>query len=527
MSLPSVRRHRLIVLFAAGAVITAVAAGGAVGRPTKSSPPKIDRNATLTWASVATTLTLDPQALTSAPQLMPQLWDRLTTFDGHGNLKPMIALSWKAAKDAKSITFKLRKGVKFHDGTPLDATAVKESLDRARTTPRPTAALLTDIDSVDVVDPYTVRVNLKFGGAELPTLFAGASGAIINPKCIEANTDLSQMPDQCTSGAWTLVAATPPSDYRFTRWKGKYWDPNAWRFANLHYVQIGNATAIFNALQAGDIDIGQITTDGIAQFRSLKASGQLKGKIFIGPAMSAFVFNPRIPPFNNELLRKAVQAAIDPKPIASQFFAGNCPPTQQPAVGPAKDPKWSPDPYNVDKAKQYLAQAGVPNGFSFVDTVPNVTSTTGPAQIIQDQLSKVGIKMDQQVVPGSSDVRLVTGVAQASMSSLGAAIDPSAAATQLFNLTDGRLASAVGTSVEQQLQTLRFHALDPTLSPAKRGKVYQEMWKIAYDHALFVGICQNGLTWAYRSNVLNADYIPYVLPYSAGSDLRYIALASS
>jgi peptide/nickel transport system substrate-binding protein len=521
------RMRRVIVVLAAGAVVATVTAGAAIGRPSKSSGPKIDTNATLTFATLATTPTLDPQVITNSPQLTHNLYDRLTTLDGHANVKPMIALSWQTSKDAKSITFKLRKGVKFHDGTPLDATAVKASLDRARTPPRGTVPLLTDIDSVDVVDPYTIRVNLKFGGAELPTIFASSAGSIINPKCIAANTDLTQMPDQCTSGAWTFVSGTPPTEWHFTKWTGKYWDPKAFKYAKLNWIEIPTSSGIMNALLAGDADIGQVTTEGIPQFRSLKASGQLRGKIFSGPSLDVLMFNTRKPPFDNELLRKAVQAGIDARAIGNQYFAGNCPPTQQPAIGLAADPKWNPNPYNPDKAKQYLAQAGYPNGgFSFTDTVPNIALTVGTSQVIQDQLAKVGIKMDIAPVVGSTAPPLVQGIATSSVTSVGNALDPSGAVSTLFNLADGRLAPALGSNVEQQVQTLRFHAVDPTLTAVKRGKVYQQIWKVAYDHALYVSVCRLGLAWAYRSNILNADYIPFVTPISFGNDMRYIAIAS-
>jgi peptide/nickel transport system substrate-binding protein len=511
---------------AAGAVIATVTAGAAVGGSGASSPPKIDRNATLTFATLAVTPTLDPHVLTNAPQLTNNLYDRLTTFDGKGNLKPMIATSWKVAKDAKSITFQLRRGVKFHDGTPLDANAVKASLDRARTAPRGTAPLLVDVDSVDVVSPYSVRVNLKFGGAELPAVFAGASGVVINPKCIAANTDLLMMPDQCTSGAWTLVSGTPPSEWIFKRWSGKYWDPKAFQYAGLKNFTIVSSQVGLNALLSGDADIAQITSEGLPQFKSLQNSGQIKGKVFAGPATNILMFNPRKPPFDNPLLRKAVQAAIDTKTLGNSYFAGFCPPTQQPAVGLDADPNWNPNPYNPDRAKQLLAQAGVPNGFSFTDTVPNIALTVGTSQVIQDQLAKVGIKMDIAPVTGSSAPPLVQGIAQASVTSMGNAIDPSVAVSQLFNLSDGRLAPGLGSNVESQLQTLRFHALDPTLSDVRRGKVYQKIWKLMYDQAITVPLCRLGLVWAYRNNILNADYIPYVLPYSFGNDLRYVTIAA-
>jgi peptide/nickel transport system substrate-binding protein len=501
--------------------------GGAV--LTGSAPDRItiDRSATIRLGSLSSTPSLDPITQSGTTTLLYNIWDRLTTFDSKGNLQPMLATSWKMAKDAKSITFTLRKDVKFHDGTPVDAAAVKASLDRARTAPgSAVASSLAGIDSVDVVNPSTVRINLKFGGAELPRLLATNAGAVVNPSCIAANTSLLMMPDQCTSGAWVLDHGTPAVEWWFKRWSGKYWDPRAFKYAGLAVILSGNVQTSINALQAGDLDIAEITPEGMEQAKSLIKSGQLAGKSIRTTAMVGLFLNPRQPPFNNRLLRQAVQAAIDPKVIANQLLSGDCVPSQQPAQPgtPYVDAKWNPNPYNPDRAKQLLAQAGSPNGFAFANVTSNISLNLGQSQVIQDMLSKVGIKMNIQPVASTAVPALRQGTADASISAWGSAVDASQAVTFIFNPGDSRLFPAVGSPVEKQLETLRYHALDPTLSEAKRGQIYQQIWKIVYDQALVVNECQLGRIWLHRTNILNADHPPYTF-YSNGIDMRYFAVA--
>ena len=107
--------------------------------------------------------------------------DTLFTYDKQLNLIPRLALSYKVADDAKSITLTLRQGVKFHDGSDFNAEVVKWNLDSYRATPKPDLAA---VSSVDVVDPYTVRVNLKEYDSVLISKFTTDPGRIISKKVI-------------------------------------------------------------------------------------------------------------------------------------------------------------------------------------------------------------------------------------------------------------------------------------------------------------------------------------------------------
>jgi peptide/nickel transport system substrate-binding protein len=266
----------------------------------------------------------------------------------------------------------------------------------------------------------------------------------------------------------------------------------------------------------------QPLADGLPQARTMIASGQFAGKPFASNGLYAFHLNPRVPPFNNVLLRRAVQAAFDPTLVSNGLFAGNCPPGQQPVLPSswAYDPKWKPNPYNPTLAKQLMAQAGVPDGFSFTMTTPNITSIVGFTQALQDQLSKVGIKMAIRTLATTSDPIIAQGQAQGLAAAWLPSVDPSAEYNLFYNLSTLRLASALGTPVEQSLQTSFYHALDPRLTLQQRGAVYKKIWKTVYDQALLVNVCSGGQVWLHTKKLLNADYVPYRL--FAAVDPRYV-----
>src|SRR5262249_52354760 len=148
------------VLAAALAVVLESGAGGAA-RAAKPAP--IDRTATIKFGTSQANSSGDP-TVSAKSYFLLSAWGRPFTFDGKNNLEGMLAKSWSYSKDHKSLTIKLRDDAYFHDGTPVNALAVKMTLDRYRTTPgSAVAAVLADIDSEKIVNKYTVQINFKYG----------------------------------------------------------------------------------------------------------------------------------------------------------------------------------------------------------------------------------------------------------------------------------------------------------------------------------------------------------------------------
>lgn len=505
------------------ALVTATACGsgsGSSGGGTAGGPP--DKAAVLKIGSLTAIPSLDPTQYASINYVSLYVFDRVLQLDSLGNVKPMLASSWSTATDGKSITLKLRKDVKFNDGTAVDAQAVKLNLDRNRAAKSASAPLLAGIDSVDVVDTGTVRVNLTSGGAQLLSSFGGFGGEVINPKCLDGKTDLNVPPANCGSGGLVVDRATPPNEWILKKAPQAYWDTEAFKFAGLEYHLVPATQTGFNGLQSGDLNIYQSLSDGLPQAASLQKQGVVEVKPFKTSTLYVVLLNPRVAPFNDPKLRQAVQAGMDTKAIADAAFAGQCTPGQQPVLpgGAWYDSSWNPNPFDANKAKQLLQQAGKPSGFSFSLTHTASSTNKAIAEIAQQQLSKVGITVTLDPVSSPNDPRVRQGNAQAFVASWGGSADPDGNLALLLDVAQQRLAPAMGTDQQAQIAKLRADAVDPRLSTADRAKIYEQVWKLVYQQAMLVNVCQLSVGWVHSPKVKNADD-PALARFIAGADFRY------
>ena len=142
---------------------TATPAAPAVTQPPAAVGPK--KGGVIKIGRVSDSDSLDPQksTLLAAHEVMTNIYDPLVYLDPAGNLYPCLAKSWVLSNENKTVTFKLRKGVKFHDGTPFNAEAVKYTVERHidPATASPTSWMLGEFDKVEVIDEYTVAYNYK------------------------------------------------------------------------------------------------------------------------------------------------------------------------------------------------------------------------------------------------------------------------------------------------------------------------------------------------------------------------------
>lgn len=195
-------------------------------------------------------------------------YENLIRLDGH-KIVPVLAESWTFGPDGKSITFRLRAGVQFHDGTPFDAAAVKTNLDRAaspQTNPR-TAGDLADIAGVEVIDPLTVRISLKQPSGVVVANLAGAVAMMVSPRALASPEDLKRKP----VGTGPFRFASWQNDIITTERFDGYWghDPEGGKLPYLDGVVLrfirASAVKIVEA-RSGNIDLADgIQTKDFAQ----------------------------------------------------------------------------------------------------------------------------------------------------------------------------------------------------------------------------------------------------------------------
>jgi peptide/nickel transport system substrate-binding protein len=311
----------------------------------------------------------------------------LLHVDSQGNITPCLAESFKVADDLKSITFSLRKGVKFHDGSDFNAQVAKWNLDNTIAKKSQPYWM-----SVDIIDDYTIRLNLNswsntiLTGMEAPSL-------MVSQAAFQKNGIDWMRANPVGTGPFKFVNFQRDVSYEAVK-NPNYWIKGKPYLDGVKILYIADPLTQKAAMQAGEADAIQIEPGKMAA--DLKALG-LEEHVKV---MSTFSLLPDTAhpdsPFANQKVREAVEYAIDREAIAKAFSYGFWPaPYQIPPPGdPAYDPNFSlARKYNVDKAKQLLTDAGYPNGFDATLSVIPVGIDRNIPVAIQTNLATIGIKL--------------------------------------------------------------------------------------------------------------------------------------
>ena len=318
------------------------------------------------------------------------VFEGLTRFGPDGSVNPGLAESWDISDDGKTYTFKLRAGVKFHDGTDLDATDVVFSLDRARAEDSTNAqkALFEGIESVEAVDATTVKVTLKNPQGNFLFNMAWGDAVIVAPESID---NIKTNP--IGTGAFTFTDWKQGDSITITK-NPDYWGTPA-VLEEATFKFISEPTAAFGAMMAGDVDAfySYPAPENLVQFeadpRFKVLSGNTEGETILA-------INNKMEPFNDVRVRKAVSMAIDRQaiidgamfgygtPIGSHFAPHN--PDYVDLTGNA--------PFDPAAAKALLAEAGYPDGFETTLKLPPPSYARRGGEIIAAQLREIGIETE-------------------------------------------------------------------------------------------------------------------------------------
>ena len=323
------------------------------------------------------------------------VYDRLVHTAPDGSLVPGLAESWEYSPDGTVLTFHLREGVKFQDGAVFDAAAVKANIERSKTLEGSTlAAELARIAEVVVVDPQTVELHLSSADATLPAVFSGRSGAMISPNSL-ADPQLDRNP--VGAGMFKLVEFAEGSDFAVERWDG-YWDPDAVKVKRIEVKVLPDTAVRVNAVRAGEVDIAPIEPADV------EALGQVDGVNVRLNETLRYVYlasNLGMTPFDNLLVRQAVMHAIDRQALLDGPYYGYGETTLQPwpeSYFPHVAELDEMYPYDPDRARELLAEAGYPDGFSAdIIVVPSPAAYTLLGEAVQGQLAQVGIDLTVQI----------------------------------------------------------------------------------------------------------------------------------
>lgn len=322
---------------------------------------------------------------------------------GKTNLVPGLAKSYEISADGKEYTFKLRQGLKFTDGTPFDASAVKWSMDRVIALKGDPSWLVTDfVDHVDVVGKYAVKFVLKNPVAYFPSLVASVPYYPLNPK-IYPKDKIIRDPSELKGGK--LVGLGPYKVVSFKRDQEIVMDANPYFYGEkpkndrIVIRYFADATTMRLALEKGEIDFAFKTLNP-SDINDLEKSVKLQTIKAQGPYIRYICFLCDSPPFKDRVLRQAVAAAVNRPPLLRKVFLGqNAPLYSMVPMG-----MWSHiDAFkqalgdgNIAKAKNLLKSRGYSETKKFTFDLWYTPSHYGDtevdmAAVLKDQLEATGM----------------------------------------------------------------------------------------------------------------------------------------
>lgn len=329
--------------------------------------------------------------------------ETLFRYDEEANMVPLLATKWEADPAAMTITVELRKGIKFTDGSDFDASVCKWNLDQYRSGARPE---LNKVESVEVVNDYTVRLNLtEFDNTIINALCNGAdAGRMISQKAYEENGQEWCEQNPVGTGPFKFVSRTKDVEIIWEKNKD-YWDGEPYLDGH-HQLRIADATVALMSFKNGELHIhGTNPTEG----KNLEATGLYNKVIPPEGQVPALAGAANDPYFSKLKVRQAMAYAIDVESLNAAFGQGDWKIQNQWAVPGTWG--YNPDvkgyPYDPDKARELLAEAGYPDGF---DTVLHFYNTGGVQMdenvAIQAYLKDVGIRaeLDPMLRPAFADV---------------------------------------------------------------------------------------------------------------------------
>ena len=371
-----------------------------VGSLAWAADPPPQQGGTVTVAITADPPGWDPTASTSqeiARVVYHNVYEGLVRLDRSGKIVPALAKSWTVSPDGTTLTFQLRSGVTFHDGTPFTPEDVVKTFERAKdkTSGHTHPEYYASIDTIVAGPGNTVVFHLSKPNSSLLFNLARPDSVIYPPS--KAATQRSH---PIGTGPFMFSSYAPGSEVVLVR-NPHYYIQGEPYLDKVVFKIMPDPNTRFAALQAGDIDMiaSSLPPEQYLRIKNGSVPG-VKGAEGTATTEITLALNNARPPLNDKRVREAITMAIDKKAIVqgAMFGLGTVISTH---MTPAEPYYINPDPYPYDpaKAKQLLAEAGYPNGFKIKFELPQpypIERRTG--QVIAQQLKQVGIDAQVSVV---------------------------------------------------------------------------------------------------------------------------------
>ena len=333
---------------------------------------------------------------TSAETAAAAIFDTMTTLDDKGEAAPKLALSWTHSDDFRTWTFKLRPGVKFQDGTPFNAQAVKENFDRQKDPANKCrcAFYIAFINDVQAPDELTVVYNLKDPSVNLPALLTlqSSNNVVQSPTAWKTKGD-DYNRNPVGTGPYILKSWTA-GDRMVLEKNPDYWNKGHPHLDRIVLKPLPDAQSRFASLQSGEADIVWDDEYDADNIEKAKTDPKLAVHVYPGSGAQVYAINTKSPPLDDVRVRQALVMSIDRKKMSQAIANG----LARPATNPYGDGSWvkckddGALPYDLEKAKALIKDYGKPVEFKMIVTATPRGRTVG--QVMQQFWKQAGANVE-------------------------------------------------------------------------------------------------------------------------------------
>ncbi|MGG5817997.1 ABC transporter substrate-binding protein [Falsiroseomonas sp. HW251] len=435
--------------------------------------------------------TLDPvlSNTIAGRSVLTALCDKLLDIDANLAFVPRLAESWSWSDDRRALTLRLRAGLTFHDGDPIDAEAVRFSLERAATLPSSRRrSEIAEIAAIETPDARTVVLRLSAPSAPLLAQLADRAGMIVSPRAVRAAEGQFARAPIC-SGPFVFTGMVPQDRIDFRRFPG-HWNAAAVQVENLAFRPMPDSTVRLLNLRSGQLDLMErVAASDVA---ALRRDPRLRFAEARGFGFTSIIFNvgngPRARnPFGGDpRLREAFDRALDRDALNQVVFEGTNTPGNQPI--PPGSPFYAPSfpmlPRDIAAARRLLVDAGQPAA-EVTMLVPNIPEFRQMAEVMQAMVREAGIAMRIETRELATAAQMMnTGDFQAFLIGWSGRVDPDG---NIFAFNHCRGANNDSKFCDPRVDAA-LESARATVDPAERARFYNEAMAIALParHRVYV-----------------------------------------
>ena len=461
--------------------------------------------------------TVDPAQMTTTTvaNMVDYVAETLTALGPDGKVQPWLAESWTLSPDGLTYTFKLRKGVLFHDGTPFDAKSVKFTYDRLKDPAiRVPVRASLPLKEIEVVDASTVKMTLTRPSAPFISALAQTTTAIVSPAAADKNgNEYKNIVHTVGTGPYVFKERKKGESFTVTL-NDKYWGKKP-TYDTVVFRIVPEAATRESLILAGQVDL--IVLPPIADLPALQRNPAVK--VLLAPSdRTIFVsLNTSKPLLGDARIRQALNYAVDKKAIIQNVLFGAADEMDAPMAsslfGYCKVGSYE---YNPAKAKQLLAEAGVKPGtkLSFHHPTGRYVQDREVAQAVAGYLREVGIEPELQTMDWPSYIAIINaGPAEKTVHQLGFLgwapqfLDASQQMLQFWTESHPPKGLAITFYKNTRVDEL-IPVADRESNPDKRKEIYCDLQKQIWADAPWLFLYVQRFPIVYSSKVTDIGSLP-------------------